>query len=25
MNQMYANLMGDPRSLALIEASYASL
>jgi CubicO group peptidase (beta-lactamase class C family) len=25
MNQMYANLMGDPRSLALIEATYASL
>lgn len=25
MNQMYANLMGDPRSLALVEATYASL
>jgi CubicO group peptidase (beta-lactamase class C family) len=25
MNQMYANLQGDPRSLALIEAVYASL
>jgi CubicO group peptidase (beta-lactamase class C family) len=25
MNQMYANLMGDPRSIALIEATYASL
>jgi CubicO group peptidase (beta-lactamase class C family) len=25
MNQMYANLMGDPRSLALLEATYASL
>jgi CubicO group peptidase (beta-lactamase class C family) len=25
MNQMYPNLMGDPRSIALIEATYASL
>ncbi len=25
MNQMYPNLLGDPRSLALIEAVYASL
>lgn len=25
MNQMYANLRGDPRSLALLEALYASL
>ncbi len=25
MNQMYPNLMGDPRSLTLIEATYASL
>ncbi len=25
MNQMYPNLMGDPRSLALLEATYASL
>jgi CubicO group peptidase (beta-lactamase class C family) len=25
MNQMYANLMGDPRSLTLLEATYACL